>query len=115
MKPLILAASLAVALSGAALAEQWPIETHSFTNLSATPANFLLSGGAYGVTVHAGTWSSGSVTLARLATDGSTFVSVQAFTADGYANINLPNGTYQLTITSATGVYADVTSVVVNK
>jgi hypothetical protein len=38
-----------------------------------------------------------------------------AFSADGYATANLPGGTYQLTISGASGVYADVTSIVANK
>lgn len=89
------------------------VEKFAFSNLSATPTTpFTLRGGAYGVTVHA-TWGGGSVTLQRLAADGSTYVTVlDAFTADGYASVNLPGGTYQLTIATATGVYADVTSIV---
>jgi len=89
------------------------IETKVFANISATPATFALRGGGYGVTVHAGAWNSGSVTLQRLAPDGATDVTVMtAFTADGYASANLPSGTYQLAIASATGVYADIVSTV---
>jgi hypothetical protein len=95
---------------------QWSSETHSFNNISASPATFQLYGGAYGVTVHAASWSSGSVTLQRLAADGATYVTVMtAFTQDGYASGNYPAGTYKLTIASATGVSADVTSVIANK
>lgn len=97
-------------------AETWSSETHQFENISATPSTFLMYGGQYGVTVHATSWSSGSVTLQRQATDGSTMVTVlTAFTADGYGTVNLPAGTYQLTIVTATGVSADVSSVIVNK
>ena len=88
------------------------VETFVFKNLSATPATFVLRGGNYGLTCHA-TWGGGSVTLQRQASDGSTFITViTALTTDGYANANLPSGTYQLTIATATGVYCDVTATV---
>lgn len=93
---------------------QWPVDANTFTNIAATPAQFTLRGGQYAVTVHAGVW--GTVTLQRLAADGATLVTcLTAFSADGYATVNLPSGTYSLTIAGATGVYADVTSIVVNK
>lgn len=83
-----------------------------FKNISATPASFTLRGGQYGVTAHA-TWGGGSVTLQRQATDGSTLVTVlTAFAADGYATVNLPSGTYTLTIATATAVYVDIVGVV---
>jgi hypothetical protein len=66
----------------------------------------------YGVTVTA-TFGGGSVALQRLAADGSTFVTcLTAFTAAGYASVNLPIGTYKFAVTTATGVYVDATSVV---
>lgn len=89
-------------------------EKKEFKNISATPATFTLKGGQYAVTVHA-TWGGGSVTLQRQATDGSTMVTcLTAFSADGYATVNLPSGTYSLTIATATGVYCDIVSVVVS-
>lgn len=81
----------------------------AFSNISATTGTFYLVGGAYGVTVHA-TFGGGSVKLQRLSTDGSTYVDVQSFTADGYASLNLPDGTYKIAVTTATGVYVDVTA-----
>lgn len=88
------------------------VETFKFSNISATPAAFTLRGGCYAVTVHA-TWGGGSATLQRLAADGATYVTVMtAFSADGFASANLPGGTYQLLIATATGLYADVTSIV---
>jgi hypothetical protein len=90
-------------------------EVRSFKNISATPASFTLTGGNYGVTVTA-TWGGGSVTLQRLAPDGSTYVTVMtAFTADGYADANLPDGTYRLLIATATGVSVDVVSTVTSQ
>lgn len=96
-------------------AATWSTDTRIFSNISATPSKFLLYGGQYAVTVHA-TFGGGSVTLQRQAVDGLTMVTcLTAFTADGFATVNLPAGTYQLTIVTATGVYADVSSVIVNK
>lgn len=88
------------------------IEKAVFSNISATPAAFSLRGGNYGVTVHA-TWGGGSVTLQRLSPDGSTYVTVMtAFAADGYANANLPSGTYLLLVATATAIYVDVVATV---
>ncbi|MCK1275590.1 hypothetical protein IVB46_10140 [Bradyrhizobium sp. 61] len=87
-------------------------DQQAFSNISATPATFKLNGGSYGITVIA-TWGGGSVDLKRLAADGSTYVSVLSatFTANAFQTVNVPPGTYQLTIATATAVYADITSV----
>jgi hypothetical protein len=88
------------------------IEVISYKNVSTTQGPFTLRGGNYGVTVHA-TWGGGNVVLQRRTADGSTFINaLTAFTVDGYANADLPGGTYQFAITTATAVYVDVTSVV---
>jgi hypothetical protein len=87
----------------------------SFSNISATTAAFGLRGGQYAVQVNA-TWGGGSATLQRRSPDASTFVTCLApFTADGYATVNLPHGTYRLAIATATGVYADIAPVVVSE
>lgn len=83
-----------------------------FVNIAATTAAFPLTAGQYGLTVHA-SFGGGSVTLQRLAADGVTFVTcLTAFAADGYATVNLPAGTYQLLVTTATAVYVDINTVV---
>lgn len=88
------------------------VEKQVFSNISATPASFTLRGGQYAVTSTA-TWGGGSATLQRLAADGSTYVTcLTAFSADGYATVNLPSGTYRLLIATATALYADIVSVV---
>lgn len=81
-----------------------------FSNISATPATFKLKGGKYAVAAIA-TWSAGSAKLQKLGPDGSTFLSVSSatdFTANGYATVDLPPGTYQVTIATATAVYFSV-------
>ncbi len=81
-------------------------------NISATPAAFVLRGGTYGVMVKA-TWGGGSVTLQRLSNDAATYVTVlTAFSADGYASVNLPSGTYRLLVATATAIYAEVLGIV---
>jgi hypothetical protein len=112
---IIVLGAMALALGQASLSNKngQQVETVSFVNVAVTPASFALHGGQYAVTVHA-TWGGGSLTLQRLAADGLTYVTcLTAFSADGYATVNLPPGTYQLTIATATAVYVDVTSVVV--
>lgn len=89
------------------------LEHQAFSNISTTTAAFTLLGGAYGVEVVA-TFGGGSVKLQRLALDGTTYLSVDSgtdFAANGYANINLPNGTYRFTIATATAVYAELTAI----
>jgi hypothetical protein len=53
------------------------------------------------------TFGDGSVTLQKLAADG-TWAPLTAFTANGYATVNLPRGTYRVAIVTATGVYASI-------
>ena len=82
-----------------------------WNNISSTPATFVLTGGAYGITLHATAW--GTATLQRLAPDNSTFITVvSAIGADGYQNVNLPAGTYKLLLAGVTGLIGDITSIV---
>jgi hypothetical protein len=88
------------------------IDSVSYSNASGNLGPFTLKGGAYAMTVHAGTWGGGSVALQRLAADGATWIGVGlSFTADGFSTANLPVGQYQIAIAAATGVAVDVTSV----
>lgn len=87
------------------------VENFAFKNVSTTQGPFTLRGGNYGVTAHA-TWGGGSVTLQRQAPDGTYVTVLTAFAADGYQNQNLPSGTYQLLVATATAIYVDVVSVV---
>jgi hypothetical protein len=63
----------------------------------------------YELTVHAGTWGGGRVTLQRLAADGSTGpTAFKTLSDDGSHTAYIPSGTYQLTIATATDVSADL-------
>lgn len=58
------------------------------------------------------TWGGGTVTLQKLAGDGSTYVTaLTAWTANGTAFGYIPKGTYKLAITTATAVYVQLTRV----
>lgn len=70
---------------------------HVDSNISATPANFYLRGGRYGVEVIGATF--GTVTLQKLGPDGSTLLTVlAAFSASGVALVDLTPGYYTYTI-----------------
>lgn len=108
----LLALLAALVLAFPAQAAWNSVENFKFVNVSTTQGPFTLRGGNYGLTCHA-TFGGGSVALQRLSTDGSTYVTVlTALTADGYGNANLPSGTYQLLVTTATGVNCDVVATV---
>lgn len=69
---------------------------------------FTLGGGLYGVD-YMGTWGGGSATLEKLAADGSTYVTAAtAFATNGYVTVNLPKGTYRVTVATATAVYIGI-------
>lgn len=83
--------------------------------IAATPADFNLDAGAYGLTLHATAW--GTASLQKLLPDGTTYVSVMPFatalSADGYQELHLPAGQYRLAlagITALTGEIAKIAS-----
>lgn len=81
-----------------------PVSFQSWVGVNATPKDFKLDAGAYGLTLHATTW--GTAILQRVLPDGAggqIAVSVQAaaLAADGYARLGLPAGWYRLTLTGA--------------
>ena len=72
-----------------------PGEHYRVSNSDKVDTVFPLSGGRYGVTVHASTY--GTVTLQILAADASTWLpAVTAFGADGVAVADLPPGSYRI-------------------
>ena len=88
-----------------------PNDQAQFSNVSATPAAFVLLGGKYGIMVSA-TFSGGNVALQGLALDGATWVTVlPAFTTNGYGYLELPPGEYRVQITTATAVYVSVSRI----
>src|SRR5579872_4962394 len=86
----------------------------NLSNVSANSAQFQLTGGIYVLSAIA-TWGGGSVELQKLGPDGSTFLSFNTavkLTANGMtAPVYVPPGQYQITVTTATGVYTDLSRV----
>ena len=60
------------------------------------------------------TFGGGSVKLQRLSLDASTYVSVASatdFSAAGGTIVDLPPGTYRLTVATASAIYAEVAGI----
>ena len=73
--------------------------------INATPDDFNLDAGAYGLTLRATAW--GTATLQRVLKPGSTAFPITvtpAFAADGYVEIHLPAGRYRLTLAGITAL-----------
>jgi hypothetical protein len=67
---------------------------------AATQGPFVILGGKYGVTCSAA-FSTGNVALQSLGPDGATFINaLPAFTANGFASVDLPAGKYQVAVTA---------------
>ncbi|MGH3514686.1 MAG: hypothetical protein ACRDRB_20795 [Pseudonocardiaceae bacterium] len=65
---------------------------------------FTLLGGRYAVG-SAATWGGGNVAFNILMPDGTTYIAfLTAFTADSIAVVDLPPGSYEIVITTATSV-----------
>ena len=73
-----------------------------FNAVTATPSDFNLDAGKYGITSD---WTDGTATLQRMIPDGTgtTYVTVlTAIAADGYAVIELPAGRYRMLLAGIT-------------
>lgn len=73
-----------------------------FNAVTATPSDFNLDAGRYGITSD---WTDGTATLQRLMPDGTgaTYITVLApIVADGYAVIELPAGRYRMLLAGIT-------------
>lgn len=80
----------------------------SLAQASETPVTMTFGGGDYAMSVHAGTWNSGSVDLQIMLPDNVSFVTVlpATFAADGLKTIiGLPPGQYKVVITTTNDVY----------
>ena len=83
-----------------------PVSYQSFNAISATPRDFKLDAGRYGLTLHATAW--GTATLQRVISDnagGQIAITVlTAISADGYQSLPLPAGWYRLTLSGVTAL-----------
>ncbi len=84
-------------------------EGFSWPNISASQTFDLILGGYYLLAVHA-TFGGGSVNISALTSDNATYVPVTnaSLTADGAIQVFLAPGSYRLTVTTATAVYASL-------
>ena len=74
-----------------------------WSGISATPKDFNLDAGRYGLAIAAGGFT--SYQLQRLLPDGATYAPVMPLAAaDGYTELNLPAGQYSLVVV-ATALY----------
>lgn len=112
MKRFLLAICLSLLMVGAQAVTV--SQTRSFqywAAISATGADFNLDAGGYGLTLHATSW--GTATLKKLLPDGTTYVAVAtAVAADGYVELHLPAGQYQLTLSGVTALTGEIALIV---
>jgi hypothetical protein len=81
--------------------------------IGATPNDFNLDAGAYGLTLHATAW--GTAQLFKLvdtppgAVPANIYVAVgAAIAADGYQELHIPAGQYRLVLTGVTALSGDL-------
>lgn len=75
--------------------------------ITATPPDFNLDAGWYGMTLH--NVGAVAVTLQKLLPDGVTYVIVATpATTDSYTNLILPAGQYQLSMTGGTSITGEI-------
>jgi hypothetical protein len=78
--------------------------------ISATPNDFNLDAGVFGLTLHATTW--GTATLQKLLPDGATYVAVSsALAADGETVLQLPAGQYRLALSGVTALTGEIAKI----
>lgn len=90
-----------------------PTDSQLFSNISATPAAFVPLGGQYLISAVA-TWGGGNVELKILGPDASTYLSLPTalkLKANGCIARYVPPGTYEVAVTTATGVYVSIASI----
>lgn len=79
--------------------------------IAATPLDFNLDAGSYGLTVSASVW--GTATLQKLLPDGTTYVAVSAaLAANGYTYLaGLPAGQYRMLLAGVTAFTGEIAQV----
>jgi hypothetical protein len=89
------------------------VDGKSFAGIAATTAAFNLKGGKYAVLMIA-TGGAGTMGLQALMPDGTTWqplFTAFATTTGGFANVDVPPGSYRFQVTGFTGVSAIVNGV----
>ncbi len=84
-----------------------PRSFQTWAAINATPNDFNLDAGAYGLALHATVW--GTATLEKLMPNGSTYIAVaNVISADGYVELHLPAGQYQLALSGVTALTGEI-------
>ena len=82
-----------------------PVSFQSWSAIAATPLDFRLDAGTYGLTTQATVW--GTATLQRVVSDGAggqiAVTVLPAVAGNGYTELPLPAGWYRLVLTGITG------------
>lgn len=88
--------------------QQWPQASYAPAPVSATPPDFNLDAGVYGMALTAGVW--GTAALQKLMPDGATYVGVTggAVAGDSYTVLTLPAGRYRLTLAGVTALNGEI-------
>ncbi len=87
--------------------QQWPA-AYAPAPVSATPPDFNLDAGTYGLTLTAGVW--GSATLQKLLPDGTTYVPITGatFVGNSYTVLVLPAGQYRMALVGLTALVGEI-------
>ena len=79
-----------------------------WNSIAATPPDFNLDAGTYGLTLTAGVW--GTATLEKLLPDGTTYVPITGaiLAGNSYTVLALPAGQYRLLLAGITALVGDI-------
>ena len=84
----------------------YPVDYQSWAAIAATPVDFRLNAGVFGLTLRATVW--GTATLQRVISNnagGQTTVDItSALAGNGYSEVRVPAGLYRLTLSGITGL-----------
>jgi hypothetical protein len=84
------------------------IDNFSLSDVAAGSYKFVLLGGKYGLSI-VSTFGGGNIAFNKLGPDDATYILLAtAYTTNTYAVFDLPPGTYELVITTATATYANL-------
>jgi hypothetical protein len=84
-----------------------PRSYQAWSAIGATPNDFMLDAGRYGLNLKAQIW--GTATLQMLQPDGVTYMPVSAaIGANSYTVLDLPAGQYQLTMAGITALTGQI-------
>jgi hypothetical protein len=90
-----------------AIVNNIPRSYQQWSAINATPNDFNLDSGIYGLTIKATVF--GTATLQKLQPDGVTYVPMAApIGANGYSVLQLPAGQYQLTLAGITALTGQI-------